>query len=88
MSVLLWLGALARWNRGQGDFLLILNKGVGVEAPIDVPMGGIENDQAPRQSTPKEVHEATQVMRKSMEDQDHCPAVLISKNSNLVTLIT
>jgi len=23
-----------------------------------------------------------------MEDQDHCPAVLISKKSNLVTLIT
>jgi len=54
----------------------------------DVSMGGDESEQAPRQSTPKEVQEATRVMRKSMEDQDHCPAFLISKNSNLVSIIT
>ena len=54
----------------------------------DVPMGGNDSEQAPKRSTPKEVQEATQVMRKSMEDQDHCLAVLISKCSNLASLIT
>jgi len=51
-------------------------------------MGGNESEQFQRQSTPKEVQEATQVMRKLIEDQGHCPTILVSKCINLVTLIT
>ena len=51
-------------------------------------MGGNESEQVQKQSTPKEVQEATQVMRKVIEDQGHYPTILISKYNNLVTLIT
>jgi len=50
-------------------------------------MGGNESEQAQRQLTPKEF-QATKVMRKPIEDQDHCPTILVSKCSKLVTLIT
>ena len=51
-------------------------------------MGGNESEQVQRQSTAKEIQEATQVMRKLVENQDHCLTILVSKYSNLVTLIT
>jgi len=51
-------------------------------------MGGNESEQVQRQSTPEEVQEAIQVKRKLIEDQHRCPTILVSKCSNLVTLIT
>jgi len=59
-----------------------------VKSVYDVSMGSNEGDHVQRQSNPKEVQEAIQVVRKLIEDQGHYPAVLDSKCSNLVTLIT
>ena len=53
-------------------------------------MGGKEKEQVQGQASPtsKEVQEATQVIRKLIEDQEHDPSFLVSKYSNLMTLIT
>ena len=62
--------------------------------PSDVPMGSKENSNEGEQEqgqaipTPKDVQEATQVMRKLIDDQGHDPTILVSKCSNLLTLIT
>lgn len=60
----------------------------------DVPMGSKgnsnESDQVQGQATPtpKEVQEATKVMREPLDNLDHDPTMLVNKGNNLLTLIT
>ena len=60
----------------------------------DVPMGSKENGNESEQvqgqvtPTPKKVQEATQVMRKLIDDQGHDSTILVSKCRNVLTLIT
>ena len=51
---------------------------------------GNESEHMQRQATPtpKEVQEATKVMREPLDNLDHDPTMLVNKGNNLLTLIT